>query len=230
MKEVSALTAGHLLPRLLAPDAREAIEQFALVITRRLDLGDRSAWSYYEPIAVGTQPDTFERPQSVLAPLWVHADSAEANRIAARLFLSKDSRWRLQSPLLSDNVNSPLLRLPAFREAVVQGLQDLNHYGTGFVNGSTTLSVNMPQGGHWINPSDMKSDPLLPKPGTRFEIRLADRIAQEISDVVGAPKFRLYWPENARDAALPKIIEFVSGLSGKLDKVVKAWAYPRPEF
>ena len=209
----AAFAAWPTLPnRSMTPYLGEAL---AALTTARIACGDPAAIADYAGWLATTElADAQFAALRWLAPLIAHRDDPAIARVAAALFGAR-SGW---VPLLETRngfwglelIGSDLLDVPAFR-AHVRG-QLANHAPLGTLrvrHGDVNVVTDAFQTGEGLD----AGDPLLPKEGTTFALRVADHYAASLRGRPGAPKYRRYWPLAERDRALAALV---------------AWLAPRP--
>ena len=111
--------------------------------------------------------------------------------------LSKD-----RSYYMLDLVSSDLVHVPAFRDHLLVELANHDKLGTVRMRKG---DIDVQTDGFQQSQGVDDKDPLLPKEGAIETLRVADQIADSLSSRTGAPKFRRYWPEAARDKAIAAI-------------------------
>jgi hypothetical protein len=173
----------------------------------RASIGDTDALADYAAWIVTTSPDQagFEA-LAWLRPMIEHPAAPEIARAADKLF--GNSPW---VPLVSaqasfhllDLIGSDLVRVDGFKKHVLAQLANRQKLGTVRMRRGDILVET--QGFQQSEGVD-ETDPLLPSEGTVDVLRVADQYAASLSARDGAPKFRRYWPQAARDNAIEQIV------------------------
>jgi hypothetical protein len=140
-----------------------------------------------------------------LAPLWMFPADPVLQQTAERLFASPTSSW---SPTLKwDEVNSPLLAIPMFRQAVLSALEDSSVVGKARRTIEGRLSFSFANGGGGSDAPG--NDPRQAPPGQERPVRVMDFVAWELSNLEGAPEFGLDWSNTDKDSAISAIAQFL---------------------
>ena len=168
-------------------------------------------------------------PHYAFIPAWVNPHHPAVAQALTELFTRAGSPWLpLMQPhlgrmaMMGMMFGTPMIDVPSFRRAIINGLSDLTPAGSVTVTGTVTTDgggVEMAVDGY--SPNQMMSDPPapdvpkgldLPPLGSKVSIRLADIYAYELHrwyHFKQCPDFALYWPEVKRDAALAAIKAFL---------------------
>lgn len=182
-----------------------------LIAIARLSLGVPGA-------AAGWALELADRPKSrplridELSPLWMFPADPTLQQAAEQLFAAPASSW---SPMLKwDQVHSPLLAIPIFRQAVLAALEDSSVVGKASRTQDRRLSFSTANGGGESSTPD--NDPRQAPPGQERPIRVMDLVAWELSNLNGAPAFGLDWPNTEKDAAISAIVQFLRAHENEL--------------
>ncbi len=177
----------------------------------RADAKDASALADYARWVVTTTPrGDLGGVTRFFEPMWLHPSDPAIVRAAGVVF-GPHSAWLPIVPTHAvtqgdayekvDLLESRLLEVPAFRRYVLGELGNRTQAGTVRMKSGGGISVDMIAG--WsTGTSAEKGDPLTPPEGTEYPVRVCDYVAWILSSRQGAPRFQLYWPKDARDAAL----------------------------
>lgn len=186
----------------------------AVLAGRLGEAGDLAAIDRYAAwLAAAPPPEYLDR--EVLEPLWEHPRRPAVAKAAEALFGTPGSWVPLVALApgahrdLDDLLESPLLGVAAFNRHVVAALSDMRRAGTLTMGEERGYSIELPTGGSMSTSApDGATD--VPAPGTKHELRLADRYAWSLaSGHAGAPRFQPYWAEAQRDAALGQMRAWV---------------------
>ncbi len=181
--------------------------QFTIVC---MQAGDREALDDYAAWLQEIEPETIETSwREVLEPLWNYPDHKALSQAARAMFLDPESHWL---PLVHIDegrrghqyqhaLGSPLVCLPAFREALLGALAVKAKMGTAMRQPRGGLHYTLAAGGSGST-SDVRLPDPAEKPGVEVPFRACDYVAWQISGLDGAPECALTWPEARRDAAI----------------------------
>ena len=126
-----------------------------------------------------------------LSPLWMFPADPVLQQTAKGVFARPESPL---SPVLNSGmIDSPLLALPVYRQAVLSALVDTKVVGTATRSPEGLVSyraTNRADGA----PAEPGRDVRVP-PGHGRPVRVKDLVASALSRLDGAPEFDLYWPE-----------------------------------
>lgn len=193
----------------------------AQVTQARARLGDAGAFRDYAAWLEATTPEKVSDYQAaVLEPLWRFPEDRQANRLATALFADAKSPWRelVRDPLAQrwggrGLIESPLLGLVGFREAVIAALEDKTKLDGSFVVRAEDMDYRY-KGAHggWGIVRDADTLPA----GTTIEARRGDLVAHNLCQVHGLPRFGLHWPERKRDAAIAETIVILRRYGNRL--------------
>jgi len=154
-------------------------------------------------------PDIFE-------PMWRHSEHPAIAAAAEWIFNDEASAWSTlvsHTPTggahkLAQLLQTPLVRLPGFRDHLLRRLADTTRVGTVTINERGRLDVRSDTG--WdTNDSPLPGDPHLPTVGSRIPFRMCDLYARKLSLLEGTPQCRLYWDEAKRDQAVAACAAFL---------------------
>ena len=107
-----------------------------------------------------------------------------------------------------DDLNSPLITLPAFRRRVARLLQDRHVIGQVEIVNNEEIFTGVIDNDYGLR-STLPNDPLCPPKGTKASYRVCDACAYGLSALDGAPPCRLFWPEKERDRAVTACAAFL---------------------
>ena len=203
-----------------AGDLYTYVARFTLA---RAGAGDLQALDSYSEWICGVQPDDSGREWDghpvvggwgdvLLEPLWrYHLKASPFLDGATRHVLtSKFSGWnplvRLTAERPSDSeepdwVVGPLLTCDIFQGQLAEALTQKKEVGQALVHATDKIELKSNEG--WEGEtSTVPDDPLCPRPGAKVAFRLCDLCAYRLSQLEGAPRCELYWPEAKRDRAV----------------------------
>jgi len=187
-------------------DAYEG-EALAELTAIRVSLGDKDALADYARWIVTTTPKAAEfAALDWLRPMIEHRDDPNIRRAAEKLF--GDSPW---VPLVSSYdglalLRSDLIYVSAFKKAVLAELMNEQKVGTVRMrDGDIYVETGTSQEAESVD----EHDPLLPREGTTYDLRVADAVAAQLSYGDGRPTFRRYWPTVIRDKAIAAMIAWL---------------------
>jgi hypothetical protein len=133
-----------------------------------------------------------------LSPLWMYPADPVLQETAEWLFARPDSPL---SPALNDTlVNSPLLTLPIYRQAVISALSDTKVVGTATRSPEGLVSYHAASG----QGVDHALKQTLGRP-----VRAKDLVARALSSLDGGPDFELDWPEAHKETVIAELVEFL---------------------
>ena len=195
---------------------------FAQITTSRIQAGDSSAWADYEPVIVNQSPRGGPQ-ERILEPLYKFPDDPSSIRLAERLFTEPTSMWIQHEWKGEANgrvaivwaVDSPWLRIPAFRAAILRLMDDKSKLGDVTIRGKDVVAYAKIGGGNFGQVTDD-----IPKPGETRPLRFCDFVAQEFRNLKGAPAFRVYWPAARKDAVIAKLKQYLKTIDGKVDEAL----------
>ena len=211
-----------------AAEASELYAYVARLTLVRAAAGDLGALDEYSEWVRGVTPEDVREDQRaiVLEPLWRYAYGFQGwvtswsdalNNAATRLFQSRQSPWnpivriareRVTRPDEDDWMAGPLLTSIAFRKQLAQVLKEKREAGHVDVHAIDRIELTVSEG--WTGTAaTVPGDPLCPPPGTKTAFRLCDLCAFRLSQIEGAPRCKLYWPEKKRDEAVAACAEFL---------------------
>ena len=142
-------------------------------------------------------------------PMALHASDPDVARAAGRIF-AKGSAWLAPLGNAKADMNKlAVVKLPLtiapLRQRVLEYLDDVTVIGTTEVREGGSLSMTFTSGAS-TGTSIPEEDRNVPKAGTTRPLRLCDYVAWELSMAEdapkGAPRYGVYWTEDARNAAL----------------------------
>ncbi|MBN1910767.1 MAG: hypothetical protein JW818_13560 [Pirellulales bacterium] len=152
----------------------------------------------------------------VMELLYRYRDHPKMAETARRLFLDKASPWRprlapvwasQQKRLSLAELRSPRITLPAFRERLLQLLEDREQVGQAVVESRERILLGLEHPDE--EASTTPDDPLCPPPGAKVPYRMCDACAYALSGLEGAPRCKLFWPEKERDRAVAQCRAFL---------------------
>lgn len=193
------------------------LAQFTLVRARA---GDRAALDEYAAWIRTIPPDFLDDARlEAFEPLWTEPDHPAIAEATRALFADPDSPWR---PLTRLGPNrgpvgrgaletTPLIRVPAFREAVLAELGDETEAGTieRRADQPEMLAYEI-EGGQSgsFGAAAMTDLDALPV-GEPRPLRVCDWLAWRLAGLDGTPRFELSWPEPRRDEAITALAAFL---------------------
>ena len=203
----------------------------------RLTSGDRGALMDYASWLHTVPADTDLNFHIVAAfePLWRYPHDPSMVSAAQWLFNAKDSPW---NPLhrgqhrdlnVTGLLQSPMLGVPEFREQVLRDLEDRSTAGAAKVSDDGFVNIDVTHGWSGGETPSAKGDPLAPPVGSTVHFRNCDLYAWEISNVDGAPRTELYWPETERNKAAAACADFLRHWGSRLEYTEKQAALFRDD-
>jgi hypothetical protein len=192
----------------------DLFERFALL---RVRAGDREALDEYGSWVKEIRPGSLQHARlEVLEPLWTHPDHPAIASAARAMFLDPDSPWL---PLVArqpgrrgssfeDPIASPLVCVPAFREALLAALADETPIGTAQRAEGGGMRYTLASGTSGGVGVSRTPDPDVHL-GVDVPFRACDYVAWKLSSLDGAPECEPYWPEPRRDAAVASAIDYL---------------------
>lgn len=192
------------------------VVQFTLI---RAKAGDREAVGEYAAWIRKCRPKELEyHGFECFEPLWTYPDDPAIRDAAKWLFTDPESPWLglFRNPgsykALTFNarglMTSPLLRVEAFRAAVITALRDRSRNGMIRRSDRRVVQYTLDDGGNESYSSD-RPDLDEVEQGVDRPFRVCDHIAWLISGIEGSPRCELYWPEDRRDRAVAACAEFL---------------------
>jgi hypothetical protein len=148
-----------------------------------------------------------------LAPIWMFPKEPVLEKTAESLFGSPDSTWWPEK--VYDDIDSPLIAIPAFRRAVLSALDDSSIAGSASRTAQGYLEFRVANGGGGGS-EEPENDPRQAPPGEERAIRAKDLVAWEISNLEGAPEFGLDWSAQDKDAAIAALARFLREKGARL--------------
>src|SRR5262249_2278922 len=121
-------------------------------------------------------------------------------------------------------IPTPLLRLPAFRNAVLRELANKTKIGTATLSKDGRLEVES----RVRSFSESGRDRGPPKEEIRQEFGACDCCANLLARIPCAPRCELYWTEAERDKAVAACVEFLRGQRYELAFRSKSLGLDRP--
>ncbi len=208
-------------------------DAYVRCVTVRSKLGDLKALDEYV-LWVATVTPQLERGAhgDLFEPMALYPDHPGMAAAAETLFGNEKSPWL---PLagnpewqLHQLIATNLLRLPAFRQAVLKELANKDHAGTASAERNGTLSKRRGGGTTtWRREEWQELD--IPAEGMSAKFRVCDDIASEIGEhLAGAPRCELYWPQDKRDRAVAACTEYLRHYGDHLFAEPDALKYDRP--
>ncbi len=183
------------------------IGQFTIVRARA---GDREALDEYAAWLHEFNPDWIGMSwRGALEPLWTYPDHPALSKAARAMFVDPKSHWlpivhaeegRRDLPYQRE-LGSPLVCVPAYREALLGALADKAKAGTAVRQQRGGLHYTLAAGGSGST-SDVRLPDPAESPGVEVPFRACDFVAWQLSWLDGAPECALTWPEARRDAAV----------------------------
>jgi hypothetical protein len=196
----------------------QIIVRFTLI---RTQAGDREALDDYAAWIRTTTPESVGEDARLEAfePMWIERDHPSIAEASRALFADPKSPWlplskgtRQVVSIGRDSLEtSPLIRVPAFREAVLAWLSDKTPAGTVIRNKAQPeqLSYKVPGGGSGgfgsQNMADLEKMPF----DEERPVRACDWLALRLASLDGSPRFEMSWPEPKRDEAIAALAAFL---------------------
>ena len=173
------------------------IAQFTIVRARA---GDRGALDEYAAWVQLIEPQTLGHSlTAVLEPLWSYPDHQALSEAARTMFVDPQSHWREHEYMRK--FGSPLMCVPAYRQALLEALADKARNGSALRQPQGGLHYTLAAGGSGST-SDVRLPDPAETPGVEVPFRACDFVAWQLSWLDGAPECALTWPEARRDAAV----------------------------
>ena len=183
------------------------IAEFTIVRARA---GDRESLDDYAAWVQLIEPETIEHDwRDALEPLWTYPDHRALSEAAHAMFVDPQSHWLPLVPVKEgrrdhqymDQLDSPMVCVPAYREALLAALADKARVGTAErqPRGVVQYTLASGQNGGFI---DVRVPDPADRQGVEVPMRTCDYVAWKLSALDGAPECLLTWPEARRDAAI----------------------------
>jgi len=182
----------------------EACRGDGLVTAARMAVGDSNAAAEWAAL-IRKRVSKPEFQISELLPIWIFPDDAVMQQTADWLFNQSNSP--LAPSVEPDDVDSPLLTLRAYRQAVREALNDSSVAGTATRSPEGMLSIATKTGR--TESLEPGTDPRQVPPGQERPVRVKDIVAWQMSDLKGAPEFQPDWPEPDKDQVIPELAGFL---------------------
>jgi hypothetical protein len=200
------------------PALARTLARFTLLRSRA---GDRAALDEYAAWIFLTSPEQLEEGRrEAFEPMWVEAQHPAIAAAAGEMF-APGTPWARSLSELSLRRDpfsrhaleiSPLIRVSAFRRAVVAGLADRAEAGTVERRSDQpqVLSFTLKGGSQsgQIGAGTMTDLDELPL-GEKRVARACDWLALRLASLNGAPRFELYWTSPRRDDAIVALAVFL---------------------
>jgi hypothetical protein len=209
------------------------IAGFTLIRNRA---GDRAALDEYAAWVKGIRPESIERELvEILEPIWTYPVHPAIAAAARTMFVDPNSPWLPLVPrekgrqrvLPEIPINSPLVCIPEFREALLAALADRSSAGTAKRLERRGIEYSLVSG---TRGSAGGAGMRVAEPDDRVNVEVAfracDYIAWQLSTLPAAPECQLYWTEARRDTAVAACRDYLlkygrnlstEGLPGKHD-------------
>lgn len=192
------------------------IAGFALVRARA---GDRTGLDEYASWVRTMNPVRIEHSwREVLEPLWTYPEHPALIEATEAMFLAPGSRWLPLVPIndrgdrgqyVSQQLTSPLVGVPAYRQALIKALGDRTKVGTAARKPGALVEYVALSG-----LSETEIEARIPdaddRPGNTQMIRACDYVAWKLSALDGAPECRLTWRESRRDEAVAACADYLA--------------------
>lgn len=192
------------------------VVQFTLILAKA---GDREALGNYAAWLRKCQPKELENHGfGGFELLWTYPDDPAIRDVSQWLFTDPKSPWLNLSRAPENGratsfnprglITSPLLRVEAFRSAVIAALGDRSQNGTVRRSDRHRFDYTLRDG---VKGSFGPARPDLDEveQGVDRPFRVCDFVAWLLSGIEGAPRCELYWPEDRRDRAVTACAEFL---------------------
>jgi hypothetical protein len=188
------------------PGYGSQIAGFTLIRNRA---GDRAALEEYAAWVKGIRPESIERGLvEILEPMWTYPVHPAIAAAARTMFVDPKSPWLplvphkkgRQGVLSQIPIDSPLVCVAEFREALLAALADQSSAGTakrlesGGFEYSLVSGTRGNAGMRGAEPDD--------RVNVEVAFRACDYIAWQLSTLPAAPECQLYWTESRRDTAV----------------------------
>ncbi|MBN2383600.1 hypothetical protein JXQ70_12040 [bacterium] len=195
------------------------MSKFAIILARQ---GDKKVLIDYVSWLRDRKPEDIDDVTSeAFKPIWKFPDDPALAENVDWLFNKSSSPW---FPIINPNRNtgmrayelitSPLIATTAFRKHVLHFLKEKLVAGHLEVKEDERIDIVIKNG--WgTTATPYPGDPLVPEPGTKFNIRLCDVYADLISRLEGSPGFEYFWPESKRDKTIKAIATFITQYGGR---------------
>jgi hypothetical protein len=195
------------------------LAQFAEI---RIKLGDSAAFDEYADWLRSSTPIMVAYAKfDVFKPLLAHPDQPALASAARWMFNDSKSPWiplfseeRTEQILQHENLfASPLMVVPAFREAALGGLANESPLGTVECTGGQVLTLKIKNeernGGASFSPKEVA-------PGVKYPFRHCDLVAKNLSSLEGCPQIELFWEERRRAAAVAACVGYAKKFGASL--------------
>ena len=191
------------------------ISQYTLIRARA---GDRAALDEFAAWVKTIRPESIERDLvELLEPMWTYPTHPAIVAAARAMFVDPKSPWLPLVPrtkghqafIFQNPIATPLVCIPAFREALATALADTSVAGTAMrlENGGYEYGLLSGERGS-VGTGMRVTDPNV-RPGVEATIRASDFIAWKLSDLEGAPECELYWEQGRRDRAIAACLAYL---------------------
>jgi hypothetical protein len=163
------------------------------------------------------EPGTIEYSwREVLEPLWTYPEHREISDAARRMFAGPKSPWLplipveagRRNPQWMEQLASPLVCVPEYREALLAALADRTKVRTAERKPEGVVHYSLAAGWNDGFLDERVPDPA-DRPGVEVPIRACDYVAWKLSAIDGAPECLLTWPEARRDRAVAACAEYL---------------------
>jgi hypothetical protein len=204
-----------------------------VAVSKLVEAGDASAWKLYEDLLVNFEPDSFINP-NVFRPLWTSAKNPNATRIAKQVFLDDDSKlmafYRRDGNVyqITGNIQSPWLKIPAFRELLIKLLDDKKQIGT-VSRDQNGIRNRTDKGGSGSMGFDFSkdSDSAI---GDEATFRVCDQVAMHLVQLKGCPIYNPVWKEAKRNSALKQLQKYIASIGNRVEDVLPKHILDRYEI
>lgn len=239
---VLKVVSKRLLELMRSPGLSEYTSQYlgpelAQLTSLRLSQGDDEGVPEFVLWLSGMEPHAlFGFVIDTVGPFWRFPNNPKIRAGAKTLFCGSGSKWNLKQVaegirewgIVYDLIPTPMLQVPAFREAVVRLLDDRLVVGSVWSNGGGSFSYGLPGGmsGSTTIIAALKTDPY-ERDRRRVPYRVCDTVATQLTQIDGAPTFRPYWPDSRKDQAIAALKAALNSHGEELAAKIKIPSYSR---
>lgn len=210
------------------------VATFSQFVIDQAKHGDRDALDEYAAFIGDATPKRLEYAMGQgFEPMWLYPAHPSIEAASRTLFADPKSLWiasfRQLSPYGSTGFHesgalliSPLIRVPAFREAIIRLLNDRTELGTIARSerpNSYDFTLKTSPGSSGNFGGTTLPDPDAPGVGVWTPFRVCDAVAVHLASLDGTPGFATYWSIAKRDAAIAACARFLAKYGDRYEEV-----------
>ncbi|MBO0697487.1 MAG: hypothetical protein J2P46_03770 [Zavarzinella sp.] len=221
---------------------KESYYGYVRLVECRCELGDMKAMDDYADFIGSATTETLDKAYeergfpNLFHPMADYPNHPGVVAAAEKLFGDPKSPWLplvrsrgAQTDRVHELIPTNLLRLPAFRAAVIKELGNKGGNGTIRVDKYGSMAMDLPGVTNSYGGGSGSRELDIPEGGAGDRFRVCDFVAWKIADEIeGAPRCELYWPEDRRDKAVAECAGFLRQYGGHLFRDQKALVGDRP--